>query len=142
VRPAELWPIKRIVTDIDEIVRHVRFPGWQHTSAGEREVKKALRKTLLKYQLHQESELFERRTDTSGSTISASAFVKMRPSCSRGRVDRPNPSRLTHRILLATRHPPRALSGHLLFGRYGTTLFVGLINNLRNQVIDSFLLSE
>jgi len=33
--------------------------GWQHTAAGEREVKKALRKSLLKYQLHQDVELFE-----------------------------------------------------------------------------------
>ena len=45
---------------IDEIVRLVRFPGWQHTSAGEREVKKALRKALLGFQLHQDAELFER----------------------------------------------------------------------------------
>jgi type I restriction enzyme R subunit len=52
--------VERVVADIDEIVRHVRFPGWQQTSAGEREVKKALRKTLLKYQLHQDVELFER----------------------------------------------------------------------------------
>ncbi|MCB9689723.1 MAG: type I restriction endonuclease subunit R [Alphaproteobacteria bacterium] len=52
--------VERIVSDIDEIVRLVRFPGWQHTSAGEREVKKALRKALLKYQLHQDLELFER----------------------------------------------------------------------------------
>ena len=52
--------VERVVKDIDEIVRLVRFPGWQHTSAGEREVKKALRKTLLKFQLHQDAELFER----------------------------------------------------------------------------------
>jgi type I restriction enzyme R subunit len=52
--------VERIVNDIDEIVRLVRFPGWQETSAGEREVKKALRKTLFKYQLHQEEELFEK----------------------------------------------------------------------------------
>jgi type I restriction enzyme, R subunit len=52
--------VERVVADIDEIVRLVRFPGWQHTSAGEREVKKALRKTLLKYQLHQDAELFDR----------------------------------------------------------------------------------
>jgi type I restriction enzyme R subunit len=44
--------------DIDEIVRHVRFPEWQTTSAGEREVKKALRRTLFKYKLHQDKELF------------------------------------------------------------------------------------
>ncbi|MBD2549196.1 HsdR family type I site-specific deoxyribonuclease [Microcystis elabens FACHB-917] len=52
--------VERVVADIDEIVRLVRFPGWQQTSAGEREVKKALRKCLLKYQLHQEVELFEK----------------------------------------------------------------------------------
>ncbi|RLC85400.1 MAG: type I restriction endonuclease subunit R [Chloroflexi bacterium] len=50
--------VERIVTDIDEIVRHVRFPDWQDTSAGEREVKKALRKTLFKYKLHQDKDLF------------------------------------------------------------------------------------
>ncbi len=52
--------VERVVGDIDEIVRLVRFPGWQHTSAGEREVKKALRKTLFKYKLHAEEELFEK----------------------------------------------------------------------------------
>jgi len=41
--------VERVVADIDEIVRLVRFPGWQTTAAGEREVKKALRKSLLKY---------------------------------------------------------------------------------------------
>ena len=52
--------VERIVADIDEIVRLVRFDGWQGTSAGEREVQKALRKTLLKYQLHRDQDLFDR----------------------------------------------------------------------------------
>jgi type I restriction enzyme R subunit len=52
--------VANVVKAIDEIVRLVRFPGWQHTSAGEREVKKALRKALLVFQLHQDAELFER----------------------------------------------------------------------------------
>jgi type I restriction enzyme R subunit len=52
--------VERVVADIDEIVRLVRFPGWQQTSAGEREVKKALRKALLKYQLHQDQDLFDK----------------------------------------------------------------------------------
>ena len=52
--------VERIVADIDEIVRQVRFPGWSRTSAGEREVKKALRRALLKYQLHHDGELFDR----------------------------------------------------------------------------------
>ena len=47
-------------TDIDEIVRVVRFDGWQNTHAGEREVKKALRRTLFKYKLHQDQDLFDR----------------------------------------------------------------------------------
>jgi type I restriction enzyme, R subunit len=51
---------ERVVADIDEIVRYVRFDGWQQTVAGEREVKQALRKVLLKYQLHREQELFDR----------------------------------------------------------------------------------
>lgn len=52
--------VERVVNDIDEIVRIVRFPGWQNTHAGEREVKLALRKTLFKYRLHQDHELFDR----------------------------------------------------------------------------------
>ena len=52
--------VERIVNDIDEIVRYVRFDGWQNTHAGEREVKMALRKTLFKYRLHQDQELFDR----------------------------------------------------------------------------------
>ena len=52
--------VERIVNDIDAIVRLVRFDGWQTTVAGEREVQKSLRKTLLKYQLHKEEELFEK----------------------------------------------------------------------------------
>lgn len=52
--------VERIVSDIDSIVNVVRFPGWQSTVTGEREVQKSLRKTLLKYQLHREEELFEK----------------------------------------------------------------------------------
>ena len=52
--------VERVVADIDEIVRYVRFDGWQSTSAGEREVKRALRRALLKYQLHQDADLLER----------------------------------------------------------------------------------
>ena len=52
--------VERVVADIDEIVRIVRFDGWQDTHAGEREIRKALRKTLFKYKLHQDTELFDR----------------------------------------------------------------------------------
>jgi type I restriction enzyme R subunit len=52
--------VERIVTDIDAIVRVVRFPGWQNTTGGEREVQKSLRKALLKYKLHTDQVLFDR----------------------------------------------------------------------------------
>jgi type I restriction enzyme R subunit len=52
--------VERIVEDIDAIVRIVRFPGWQKTSSGEREVQKSLRKALFKYKLHKDQILFER----------------------------------------------------------------------------------
>jgi type I restriction enzyme R subunit len=49
-----------VVDDIDAIVGQVRFDGWQNTHAGEREVKIALRETLLKYRVHQDAELYDR----------------------------------------------------------------------------------
>jgi type I restriction enzyme R subunit len=52
--------VERIVTDIDAIVKQVRFDGWQVTVQGEREVKQALRRALLKYKLHTDQELFDK----------------------------------------------------------------------------------
>ena len=52
--------VERIVNDIDEIVRVVRFPGWQNSTSGQKEVQKALRKSLLKYKLHKDQVLFDR----------------------------------------------------------------------------------
>ena len=52
--------VERIVNDIDAIVRVVRFPGWQQSTQGEREVQKSLRKALLKYKLHKDQVLFDR----------------------------------------------------------------------------------
>jgi len=52
--------VERIVTDIDEIVRLVRFPGWQDTKAGEREVQKALRRVVyVKYKI-KDQDLFDK----------------------------------------------------------------------------------
>ncbi len=52
--------VERVVADIDDLVRIVRFPGWQTTNAGEREVQKALRKVIyVKYQI-KDQELFDR----------------------------------------------------------------------------------
>ena len=47
--------VERVVIYIDEVVRYVRFDGWQNTHAGEREVKLELRKNF-KYRLHQDKE--------------------------------------------------------------------------------------
>ncbi len=52
--------VERIVADIDAIVKQVRFDGWQDTAQGEREVRQALRKALLKYKLHTDQELFDK----------------------------------------------------------------------------------
>ena len=52
--------VGRIVEDIDAIVKIVRFPNWQNSNAGQREVQKSLRQTLLKYKLHKDQVLFER----------------------------------------------------------------------------------
>jgi type I restriction enzyme R subunit len=52
--------VERIVSDIDAIVRVVRFPGWQQSNQGERQVQQSLRKALLKYKLHKDQVLFDR----------------------------------------------------------------------------------
>lgn len=52
--------VELIVDDIDDVVKVVRFDNWQWTKNGEREVKAALRKTLLKYKLHKDQELFDK----------------------------------------------------------------------------------
>lgn len=52
--------VERIVADIDAIVKQVRFDGWQATAQGEREVKQALRRALLKFKLHTDQELFDK----------------------------------------------------------------------------------
>jgi type I restriction enzyme, R subunit len=52
--------VERIVADIDDIVKKVRFPDWQHTSQGERLVQRELRRTLLKYKLRTDQELFDK----------------------------------------------------------------------------------
>lgn len=52
--------VERMVADIDEIVRLVRFPNWQNTKAGEREIQKALRKIIyVKYKV-KDQELFDK----------------------------------------------------------------------------------
>jgi len=52
--------VERIVNDIDEIVKNVRYDGWQTSITGERLIQKHLRKSLLKYKLHKENDLFNK----------------------------------------------------------------------------------
>jgi type I restriction enzyme, R subunit len=52
--------VERVVNDIDRVVMTVRFPGWQVTAGGDREVKKVLRQTLyLTYKLRDQA-VFDR----------------------------------------------------------------------------------
>ena len=52
--------VERIVKDIDELVRVVKFDGWQNTTAGKQEVKKALRSIVwIKYKI-KDVDVFEK----------------------------------------------------------------------------------
>ena len=52
--------VERIVNDIDDIVKIVRFDGWQRTTAGKNEVKKALRSVIwIKYKI-KDKEVFDK----------------------------------------------------------------------------------
>lgn len=52
--------VERIVADIDDIVKIVRFDGWQDTNAGRQEVKKALRSVVwVKYKI-KDKEVFDK----------------------------------------------------------------------------------
>jgi len=52
--------VEQIVKDIDQVVKVTRFDGWQWTKTGERQIQQVLRKTLLKYKLHKEQDLFDK----------------------------------------------------------------------------------
>ena len=52
--------VERVVNDIDDIVKIIRFDGWQNTSGGRQEVKKALRSVIwVKYKI-KDSEVFDK----------------------------------------------------------------------------------
>ena len=52
--------VERVVDRIDEVVRGIRFDGWQSTSEGDREVKQALRRTLyIQFKIRDE-DVFEK----------------------------------------------------------------------------------
>ena len=51
--------VERIVNEIDEIVKIVRFPGWKDTVQGRNDVIKALKSVFIKKRLF-DTELFEK----------------------------------------------------------------------------------
>jgi type I restriction enzyme R subunit len=52
--------IERVVLDIDEIVRQVRFVGWQTSTPGDRAVRREIRLALSKQGLQAEGALYDR----------------------------------------------------------------------------------
>ncbi len=55
--------VERIVNDIDDIVKIVRFPDWQETTAGKQEIKKALRSIIwMKYKI-KDKDVFDKAYD-------------------------------------------------------------------------------
>lgn len=52
--------IERIVKEIDQVVGQARFMNWQGSREGTREVRKAIRQALDKFDLAREQELFDR----------------------------------------------------------------------------------
>lgn len=50
--------VERIVNDIDGIVKIVRFPGWQNTSTGRKEVSKNLRDVIMRKYRIKDQEVF------------------------------------------------------------------------------------
>ena len=52
--------VKKIVHEIDDIVKKIRFEGWQFTISGERQIKQDVTRVLLKYKLHKDKDLFKK----------------------------------------------------------------------------------
>ncbi|MCE6993304.1 type I restriction endonuclease subunit R [Saccharothrix sp. S26] len=52
--------VEKVVNEVDEVIRTVRFDGWQNTRDGDRQVQQALRKTLyIKFKIR-DNDVFER----------------------------------------------------------------------------------
>ena len=52
--------VENVVNRIDEVVRAVRFEGWQSTFRGDQEVRQALRRTLYVQFKIRENDVFEK----------------------------------------------------------------------------------
>jgi type I restriction enzyme, R subunit len=52
--------VDNVVGEVDEIVRQVRFTGWQTSQPGDREVRRQLRLVLNRHGLPATGDLFDR----------------------------------------------------------------------------------
>jgi type I restriction enzyme R subunit len=52
--------VENVVNQIDEVVRAVRFDGWQSTIRGDQEVRQALRRTLYVQFKIRDNDVYER----------------------------------------------------------------------------------
>lgn len=52
--------IRKVVADIDAIVKEVRWDGWNNSKEGDKAVRIAIRKVLVRYGLPAAAELFDR----------------------------------------------------------------------------------
>ena len=52
--------VERIVNDIDGIVRIVRFPGWQNTSTGKKEISRNLRDVIMRKYRIKDQDVFNK----------------------------------------------------------------------------------
>lgn len=52
--------VERVVSNVDLIVKEVRYDGWATTSEGDRKVRREMRNVLRRHQMHRDQELFER----------------------------------------------------------------------------------
>ena len=52
--------VERIVNDIDGIVKIVRFPGWQNTSTGRKEVSRNLRDIVMRKYRIKDQDVFNK----------------------------------------------------------------------------------
>ncbi len=63
-----MWSVS--FTDIDDIVKIVRFDGWQNTTGGRQEVKKALRSVVwVKYKIKEQGKFSIKHIAILNSTI-------------------------------------------------------------------------
>jgi len=112
--------VERMVGDIDDIVKKVHFPDWQHTTQGERLVQKKLRRTLLKHKLHTDQDLFDR----------AYAYIKQYYGCDFGETPLQRAPRLSGKFGQGIRDVPKLFT----YARYNAELSREGLNALASEL--------